>query len=1647
MKKLKQALSYLFSDKYVMVGADSYESAKQERKILNQRVTYLERELSPQLLQLAQQKALFAVVTKIRESLDLETIFQSTATEVRQLLNTDRVGIYRFQPESHWEEGTFISEDVRPPYSSILGVKIGDHCFAGKCGVYYQQGRIWVVEDFDKIDLQDCHRSIVSKLGFRANLVVPLHDGKPLWGLLTIHQCSGPRKWQESEIEFVQQIAAHLGVALQQAKHVEQLQVHSEELTIAVVNAVEREKVVAAIINKMRRSLDLNIIFKTTVEEVRQLLLADRVVIYRFQPDWSGEFVVESLAPGWKSLVEEAMTHPELCRNISECSLKNLNSPQIVDTYLQETQGGQFSHGEIFRICVDIYKEGFTQCYIEALEGYQARAYAIVAIYQAQKLWGLLATFQNSGPRYWDETEINFLIQISAQLGVAVQQAQLLAQTEQRKEELQTALTEQLQQRTDELATEAQREKAIAQVIEKIRRTLDIETIFQTAATEVRLLLECDRVGIFKFDPDSDYNEGEFIWEDVLSEFDSAMAAKVRDRCFGKRSAIDYCQGHVFAVDDIYNAQLSDCHIAILSRFQIRANLVVPLLKGDTATPRYRERLWGLLCIHQCSGPRQWQNREIEFVRKIALQLGVALQQSELLERTRKRSAELQKALAQVQAQTEQLARAAEQERALALVIDKIRQSLDLETIFQTTAREVRQLLDADRVGMFRFDGDSGCQRGEFVSEDVVSPFTSALAAKINDHCFGEKHAQYYQQGRIWAANDIYQLELADCHIAILSRFQVRANLVVPLLKGERLWGLLCIHQCAAPRNWQDWEIEFVGKIAVHLGVALQQAELLEGARKRSVELQIALAQIQVYAQQQTVVAEQERTLARVIESIRAYLDMEAIFTAATREVRQILKCDRVVVYQFFADWGGEFIFESMTEGWTPLVRANMKTVWLDTYLQETRGGRYANHETFAIDDIYQADLSACHVEILEQFQIKAFCLVPVFIGDKLWGLLGAYQHSAPRQWETREISLLAQIGNQLGVGLNQAQLLEQTKQQSGELKATLADLNAIVDNLADGLLVTDTRRRITRFNPALKAMFNLEDADLKGTQLCAHFPPELVALAEQTEPNGQAVVTAEVELANNRAGQALATSAVKEAEADESEQRLGSVILIRDVTVERDVDRMKTEFLATVSHELRTPLTSVLGFASIIKEKLEEVIFPSIPVEDRKLQKALKKVGANINIIVSEAERLTTLINDVLDIAKMEAGRVEWNLEPTDPTEILERAIAATSSLFERNNLTLIKQFSPGLPQVLVDRDRLIQVVINLISNAVKFTERGSVTCRAAIGTSDPGLENELVISIIDTGIGIASEDYGQVFERFKQVGDILTDKPKGTGLGLPICKQIVEHHGGRIWVESELGKGSSFCFTIPISSSQTTVDVDLLMRELKDRIFTTAPVTACRDASSNQRKLILVVDDEPTLRELLRQSLEEEGYDVAEAVNGMEAIERAKTLCPDLVILDVMMPQINGFDVAAVLKNDPQTMNIPIIVLSLLEDRQRGYRVGVDRYFTKPMDILRLLGEIGCLLEQGTSTKTVLVVDRNESTLRTLSNALETRGYRAIEASSGREAIEKALSLKPDMIIIDAVLSQEYDLVKTLRFTKGLENVSLIFLGDTVRESPESV
>jgi signal transduction histidine kinase/CheY-like chemotaxis protein/ligand-binding sensor domain-containing protein len=474
------------------------------------------------------------------------------------------------------------------------------------------------------------------------------------------------------------------------------------------------------------------------------------------------------------------------------------------------------------------------------------------------------------------------------------------------------------------------------------------------------------------------------------------------------------------------------------------------------------------------------------------------------------------------------------------------------------------------------------------------------------------------------------------------------------------------------------------------------------------------------------------------------------------------------------------------------------------------------------------------------------------------------------------------------------------------------------------------------------------------------------------------------------------------------------------------EADAAKSAFLSTVSHELRTPLTSVLGFAKIIKKRLEDRIFPLVPTEDKKVTQTIQQVEENLKVVVSEGERLTKLIDDVLDLAKIEAGKLEWHMEGVTVGDIIDRATAATASLFEHKGLRLEKQVAADLPTVTGDRDRLIQVVINLISNAVKFTDAGAITCRAERRAG------EVVVSVTDTGVGIAPADQPKVFERFKQVGDTLTDKPKGTGLGLPICKEIVEHHGGRIWVESAIGRGSTFAFSLPVTPEQlelapaagAPVELAALIRQLREQVIVTTPRT------TERKPRLLVVDDEANIRELLSQELTEAGYDVRLASNGRDAVAQVRRERPDLILLDVMMPEMNGFDVAAVLKNDPQTMDIPIIILSIVQDRDRGFRLGIDRYLTKPIDTDLLFREVGTLIEQKKSHKRVLVVDEDASTVRTLSDVLTARGYSVIEARND-DFLERAVAIQPDIIMLSSLASARADAMQMLRFEKGMENV----------------
>jgi adenylate cyclase len=502
-----------------------------------------------------------------------------------------------------------------------------------------------------------------------------------------------------------------------------------------------------------------------------------------------------------------------------------------------------------------------------------------------------------------------------------------------------------------------------------------------------------------------------------------------------------------------------------------------------------------------------------------------------------------------------------------------------------------------------------------------------------------------------------------------------------------------------------------------------------------------------------------------------------------------------------------------------------------------------------------------------------------------------------------------------------------------------------------------------------------------------------------------------------------------------------GTVAVYSDITELRaareEAERAseaKSAFLANVSHELRTPLTSILGFARLIQGRLSERILPLIDTADKRTERAVRQVQDNLEIILAEGRRLTMLINNVLDLEKIEAGKMDWQMAPLSIGEVIEQGHAATASLFAEKGLAFRREVAESLPEVVGDHDKLVQTVINLISNAVKFTDQGSITCRAEL------MAGEIRVSVTDTGLGIAPDDQPKVFEKFKQVGDTLTDKPKGTGLGLPICKEIVEHHGGRIWVESAPSEGSTFTFTLPVARIDAATGTDARFEvRTEDRGALLADLTGQAVAAANGRRRdrprILVADDDASIRRLLRADLEAAGYRVLEARDGRETLELARQKRPDLLVLDVLMPEGSGFEVVAALRSDPRSMGIPILMLTVVEEQERAFRIGVDRYLMKPIDEARLLREVEALLEMGVSGRKVLVVG-DDANGRSLGEALSARGHLVSTAAAADECLEQARATRPDLIIADAALAERAGLVRLFSADTKLKDLALVLV-----------
>jgi PAS domain S-box-containing protein len=1272
-------------------------------------------------------------------------------------------------------------------------------------------------------------------------------------------------------------------------------------------------------------------------------------------------------------------------------------------------------------------------------------------------------------------------------------------------------------------------ENVCTQIGLQVRQSLNVQEVLNTTVEAVRDLLEVDRCLIYRFTPDC--RQGKMVAESVIPPWISSLEEEVEDVCFAEDLGGEYGRGRVFAASDIYSAGLSPCHLALLERFQVRANLVVPILM---ALPEV-STLWGLLIVHQCSSTRSWHREEIELLQRLAVQVAIAIQQAGLYQR----SQELTQTLEQkVQERTQELETLVRQQQLLAHMATQIRSSLNVQSILQTTTEQVRETLGCDRVIIYQLNPDLS---GHVVAESLYRG-RSLLNTEVHDPCINEEWLEPYRQGRMRVIDDIHESAMSLCHQEMLLNFDIRAKLMAPIVlepqnqeslmtgvQSPTLWGLMIASIAESPRPWQRGEMELLRQISIQVAIAIQQAMAYEQAKTelaRRQETEEELRQSQRFLQRIADTSPNVIYIYDLVRNCNIYVSAAAYLLLgysgssppdleqhnflelmhpedqerAALHFRELQKAadGQVLSFEYrmrhaSGSWcwfsSQDTVFDRDEYGQTQIMgvaqevsdrkqmeaqmqrlteelerRVQQRTetlqereaqlrliseklslaiksadigIWdwdlvVDELIWDDRMIELYDIDPGEFTSIYQGWLQRVHPE---DRPLADAAINASLRGEKDYNIEfriilsdGSIRHIKANALVKRDSQgrALRMIGINTDIS-DRKQAEEDLRNRESHLRSAqrIASMGSWEYEIETGKITwsAETFRIFGRSS---------DQESLTLAKVASFIHPEDRLMHQQTLAEAIATATPyDIELRILRPDGTLAyTVARGEPVLNDQGQMTHLVGTIQDQTERKKAEqqlqqakeaaeyanRAKSEFLALMSHEIRTPLNGIIGLAYLMaKTELK-------PLQQDYIQK-----------IQSAGQSLLQIINDILDFSKIEAGKMELESAPFSLSTLLSNLSNILAIKAVEKGIELIFRIDDNCPNSLVgDSLRLSQVLINFTNNAIKFTDRGSVI--VAVDTLEGPPETiTLRFSVRDTGIGMSTEQVDSLFQPFTQADASTSRKYSGTGLGLSICQRLVHLMGSHIEVETALGEGSCFSFTLE---------------------FPQAEESAALDSSSLTPLLsgirTLVIDDNPHVRLLLTEILESfslEVVAVSSGAAGLEEIERCKDSSPfELVLVDWCMPEMDGIktsrNIRQILGTDRPIPHILMVTAyHQPEITQVAQEAGIDVILPKPIDrsrlletLLQVLGytpykmkslsraqEVGDL--RSLSIAHILLVEDNEINQLIGQQLCQGFGLRVDLAQNGLEALEKIETTAYDLILMDIQMPQMDGLEATRR------------------------
>jgi hypothetical protein len=791
---------------------------------------------------------------------------------------------------------------------------------------------------------------------------------------------------------------------------------------------------------------------------------------------------------------------------------------------------------------------------------------------------------------------------------------------------------------------------------------------------------------------------------------------------------------------------------------------------------------------------------------------------------------------------------------------------------------------------------------------------------------------------------------------AYLSSYDAGSEVDLPLRVGYNTIGVLMV-QSRRPNAFAAEDFEILTAAANQTSTALARAHLLETQRR--------------LLDTERRRADEQEALIETLAALSAELELSKLLQGVL---------DRAVA--LLAVTGGELATYSEQSA-ELLVAANFGTATptTGTRLKIGEGAMGCAAETLEpliIPDYNQWRGRSAQYAALD---IHALVVVPLLVGRRLVGAMSVWHSDPAKQFGSEHLRVLNLFAPQAAIAIENARLYAEAHRQRQYFEQLLA-------NSPVAIVVVDERQDVVSCNPGFEKLFGYTSAEAIGRNLddlVTNEEMRAAAVAYSLQGLDQPVHGTSPRLRKDGTAVEVDFYSVP---VFVDGRRVGFMALYHDVSelleARHDAEAAnsaKSQFLASMSHELRTPLNAILGYSEMLQEEATERGQPDLIPDLQRIQVAGK--------------HLLTLINDVLDLSKIEAGRMEFLPETFDVREAVATVVDTIRPLMATNRNRLDVRIAADAGLMHADLTRTRQVLLNLLSNASKFTEDGVITLDLRRESADGAAW--IVFRVSDTGIGMTPEQMTRLFQAFSQAEASTSRRYGGTGLGLAISKRFCELMGGTVTVESAIGKGSSF-----------TVRLPALLPTAPQAVGATAESTAAAGAMT-----VLVIDDDEAARALLRRHLTKAGYRVEEASDGKTGIARARAFRPDVITLDVMMPGMDGWAVLAALKADAALADIPVVMATIVDETRMGFALGATEYLSKPIDRARLLAAVQRCAQPAAGSR-ALVVEDDEATRVMVRRTLERAGWTVDEAENGRVGLQRLREHQPQVVLLDLLMPE---------------------------------